>query len=98
MSVHRLTPVDAQSFWTAAKIPNDTILLFAFDGVAADVDAAIAEVRARAGRCTELTVRIADSRSWAYPAWVECGVDETQFAVHDLDEPTWSRCLSAVSH
>lgn len=34
----RLAPADAQMFWMSAKIPNDTFLVFGFDGVPADLD------------------------------------------------------------
>ena len=97
MTAPRLTPADAQTFWTAAKIPNDTILLFAFAGVPADVDEAVAEAKARAARCAELTVRVDDSAALRYPVWAPCAVDDGQFAVHELDEPAWDGCLSAVS-
>ncbi len=33
MTVRRLAAVDAQTYWLSAKIPNDTLLLYGFDGV-----------------------------------------------------------------
>ena len=69
MSTQRLTPIDAQTFWTSAKIPNDTFLLFGFAGVPADLEQAIDEARARASSCEELSVRVEDRGGWAYPAW-----------------------------
>ena len=96
MTAQRLTPVDAQTFWMSAKIPNDTFLLFGFAGVPADLDQALEEVRLRAGRCAALCVRVDDRARLAYPAWATRAVDGRQFVVHDLDDPTWSRCLAAI--
>jgi hypothetical protein len=92
----RLTPIDAQTFWTSAKIPNDTFLLFGFAGVPTDLEQALAEVMARAGECAELTVRVDDPGGLAYPAWVRCDVDPAQFVVHELEDATWSGCLAAI--
>ena len=96
MTAQRLTPVDAQTFWMSAKIPNDTFLLFGFAGVPADLDQALEEVRLRAGRCAALCVRVDDRGGLAYPVWATRVVDRTQFVVHDLDDPTWSGCLAAI--
>src|SRR6478735_1002054 len=96
MTAQRLTPVDAQTFWMSAKIPNDTFLLFGFAGVPADLDQALEEVRLRAGRCAALCVRVDDRARLAYPAWATRAVDGRQFVVHYLDDPTWSRCLAAI--
>ncbi|WP_319450577.1 MULTISPECIES: WS/DGAT domain-containing protein [unclassified Mycobacterium] len=96
MSTHRLTPADAQTFWTAAKIPNDTFLLFGFAGVPADLDLALAEAMGRAAQCAELTVRVDDPGGLSYPAWAPCGVDPAQFVVHELEDATWSGCLAAT--
>ena len=70
MTTRRLTPIDAQAFWLAAKIPNDTFLLFGFAGVPADPAQVLDDVAARARRCPDLTVRIDDHRPWDYPALV----------------------------
>jgi hypothetical protein len=96
VSTHRLTPVDAQTFWTAAKIPNDTFLLFGFAGVPADLDRALAEVMGRAAECAELTVRVDDPGGLSYPTWAQCGVDPAQFVLHELEDATWSGCLAAT--
>src|SRR5882757_5790112 len=96
MSTHRLTPADAQTFWTSAKIANDTFLLFGFAGVPADLDRALAEAMGRAAECAELTVRVDDPGGLSYPAWARCGVDPTQFVVHELEDATWSGCLAAT--
>lgn len=97
MSTQRLTPVDAQTFWLSAKIPNDTFLLFGFDGVPADVEQAVAQVMTRARAMPSLTVRIADRGFLTYPAVVRRDVDRAQFVVHDLEDPTWAGCLDAVT-
>jgi hypothetical protein len=96
MTTGRLTPIDAQTFWLAAKIPNDTFLLFAFGGIAADLERTLEDVADRARSCPDLGVRIDDHGSWTYPAWVRREVDRSQFVVHDLEDPTWTGCLSAV--
>jgi hypothetical protein len=96
VSTHRLTPVDAQTFWTSAKIPNDTFLLFGFASVPDDLDQALGAAMARAAGCAELTVRVDDRGGLAYPAWARCGVDPSQFVVHQLDDATWSGCLAAT--
>jgi hypothetical protein len=95
--MRRLTPVDAQTFWMSAKIPNDTVLLYGFAGVPDDLERALEQVRERARGCSELSVRVDDGSALAYPRWLECGVDPSQVVVHDLDDPTWAGCLSAVS-
>jgi hypothetical protein len=97
MSTQRLTPIDAQTFWTSAKIPNDTFLLFGFAGVAGRLDQAIDEARGRASVCAELFVRVDDRGGWAYPAWARRDVDAGQFVVHDLEDPSWAACLATIS-
>jgi hypothetical protein len=97
VSTHRLTAVDAQTFWTSTKIPNDTFLLFGFAGVPADLDQALEAASARAAECAELTVRVEDPGGWHYPAWIQRGVDPTQFVVHELEHATWACCLAAVA-
>lgn len=96
MTQERLTPIDAQTFWLAGKIPNDTFLLFGFDGGPADVAETLDDLAARARTSPELSVRVGDDGSWGYPRWVHREVDRSQFVVHELDEPTWTGCLTAV--
>ncbi|MCV7419708.1 DUF1298 domain-containing protein [Mycobacterium yunnanensis] len=96
MTANRLTPFDAQTFWLAAKIPNDTVLMFGFAGVPADLERALAEVEARAAGCPELAWRI-DDGSRGYPRWVHRGGDRSQFVVHDLPERTYEACLAAIA-
>ena len=93
VSADRLTAVDAQTFWMSDKIPNDTFLLFAFAGVPADPDAALAQLRARAATVSELTVRIDDGSPLLYPQWVPSGVDDAQIVVRGA--ATWAGCLDA---
>lgn len=90
-----LTPVDAQMFWMAAKIPSDQFLLYAFDGVPADVDAAVAAVRGRAAGCTELLVKVTDDRFWSFPQWVRAQVDDAWVVHHTAAD--WQSCLDAVA-
>jgi hypothetical protein len=96
MTVRRLSAVDAQTYWMSAKIPNDTVLLYGFAGVPADLDKALGEIAARADGCTDLTMRIDDGGRFTYPAWVHRDVDRSQFVVHDLEDRTWQACLAQV--
>ena len=48
MRANRLTAVDAQMFWMSSRMPNDTFLLYGFDGVPADLPAALGELAAQA--------------------------------------------------
>jgi hypothetical protein len=93
----RLAPADAQMFWMSAKIPNDTFLVFGFDGVPADLDRALDDLVARAHTSPDLSQRIEDSSRWRYPSWVPCPVDRARFTVHAPGERTWAGCLAAVS-
>ena len=79
MPVRRLSAVDAQTYWMSAKIPNDTVLLYGFAGVPADLEQAIEEIAARARGCSDLTVRIDDGGPLTYPAWVHRDVDRSLF-------------------
>jgi hypothetical protein len=97
MSTRRLTPTDAQTYWLSAKIPNDTFLLFGFAGVPPDLDVVLDDVASCARRHPDLTVCIEDGGFLTYPALVHGNVDRTQFVVHDIADPTWAGCLSAVS-
>ena len=96
MTTRRLTPIDAQTFWLATKIPNDTFLLFGFAGVPTDLASTLDDVEARASGCPDLSVRVDDRGGWGYPSWVRRDVDRSQFVVHDLEDHTWAACLVAV--
>ena len=50
MTVRRLSAVDAQTYWMSAKIPNDTVLLYGFAGVPADLDRRIEQIAVRGPR------------------------------------------------
>ncbi|OFJ51980.1 DUF1298 domain-containing protein [Mycolicibacterium grossiae] len=92
-----LTAVDAQTLWLSSVVPSDQYLLYAFDGVPADVDGAVAEVCGRARACPDAAVRVADRGRWRYPAWVPADVDRGWATVDRLDDPTWTGCLRAVT-
>jgi hypothetical protein len=96
MPVRRLSAVDAQTYWMSAKIPNDTVLLYGFAGVPADLERAIEEIAARARGCDDLTLRIDDGGSLTYPAWVRRDVDRSLFAVYDIEDRTFGACLAKV--
>lgn len=95
--MRRLAAVDAQAYWMSVKIPNDQFLLYGFAGAPADLRAALRQVRARAGECDDLRIRVAERGFLTYPAWVRGGVGDSHFAVHQLDDPTWAGCLAAVA-
>jgi hypothetical protein len=96
MAPRRLSAVDAQTFWMSAKIPNDTVLLYGFAGVPADLEQALEQIAERARGCTDLTVRVGDDGFLMYPAWVHRDVDRSLFVVHDIEDPTWASCLAQV--
>jgi hypothetical protein len=92
-----MSPVDAQMFWMSKKIPSDQFLVFGFDGPAADVGAAVAEVRSRAEACAELRLRVVDDCGIRYPRWVDGGVVlPAQFDVR-TGGLSWAACLDRVS-
>ncbi|OMC35787.1 DUF1298 domain-containing protein [Mycobacterium sp. GA-1841] len=94
--MRRLAAIDAQNWWMSAKLPNDQFLLYGFDGLPADLGAAVAEIRTRAQRCPDLTVCIRDDCALTYPVWAPRPVREDQFAVH-RGELEWNECLDAVA-
>ncbi|BDX30732.1 hypothetical protein TUM20985_12790 [Mycobacterium antarcticum] len=96
MTQERLTPIDAQTFWFADKIPNDTFLMFGFAGGPTDLAQTLGDLEARARGWPDLSVRIDDRGGWGYPSWVRRDADRSQFVVHDLDDRTWAACLDAV--
>ena len=96
MPVRPLSAVDAQTYWMSAKIPNDTVLLFGFAGVPAQLEVAIEEIAARACGCPDLTVRVDDAGFLTYPVWVDREVDRSMFAVHDLEDRSFQGCLDRV--
>jgi hypothetical protein len=97
VAANRLTAVDAQMFWMSARMPNDTFLLYGFDGVPADLDAAIGQLIIDARTSPDLSQRIDDGSRWQYPAWVHHEVSAAQFTVHQLSDTSWTGCLAAVS-
>ncbi|OBK73871.1 DUF1298 domain-containing protein [Mycobacterium sp. 1274761.0] len=91
----RLAAVDAQTYWMSAKVPNDQFLLYGFDGVPADFERAVAEVRDRAAGCAELRLLVRDGSAFTYPAWVTGDV-AGQFITQELADNSWSGCLESV--
>ncbi len=92
----RLAPVDAQTLWMSAKIPNDQFLLYGFAGDPGGLHGVLAGLRTRAAACADLRLRIADDCVARYPRWVDGGVDEAQFAVR-MSGLQWAGCLDAVA-
>ncbi len=97
MSVHRMAAVDAQFYWMSAKVPNDEFLLYAFDGEPSDLGGAIERVCRRARSCPELTMRLQEGRSIAYPRWVPAPLGPDQVVRHELADHSWQACLAAVA-
>lgn len=91
-----MAAVDAQFYWMSAKIPNDQFLLYAFASQPADVRKAIDEVRARAGACPDLAMRVDDGCMLTYPTWVPADVEPDQVVCHELVDDTWRGCLDVV--
>src|SRR4051794_17925021 len=90
MHVRRLTAVDAQTYWLSAKMPNDLLLMYGFDGTPTDLDVAIEKIRCRADGCGELRLRVRDGHALTYPEWASVDVDARQFTVHHLDDNSWT--------
>ena len=97
MFARRLSPVDAQTHWMSAKIPNDQFLLYGFAGVPSELERALHEIRERARGCPELRLRVQERSVLTYPPWVAGEVSADQFVVHDLADSTWLGCLDAVA-
>lgn len=90
-----MAAIDAQFYWMAAKIPSDQFVLYAFAGVPADLDGAIAEVLDRARATPDLTIRVADAGALCYPRWVPMP-DDTDVIGHRAAEDSWTGCLDAL--
>lgn len=91
-----MAAVDAQFYWMSAKVPSDQFLLYAFAGVPAEVDGAVAEVLGRGRACRDLMMAIDDSRTLTYPIWSEVPAPADVIR-HPLDDDTWAGCLQAVA-
>lgn len=96
MTAHRMAAVDAEFYWMSAKVPNDDVQLWAFDGQPADLGAAIDEVLRRARACPDLMMRVHDGCALTYPQWVPAPVRREQVVCHDLADRSWHGCLAAV--
>lgn len=89
-----MTATDAQFYWMSAKIPSDQFLLYAFAGVPADLDAAIADVLDRARAIPDLDIRVADAGALRYPRWVPMS---EPISANRHRAPSWAGCLDAVA-
>ena len=88
----KLAAVDAQSYWLSAKIPNDQVLLYVFDGAPA-AEPVLAQLRRRAAVCHDLRLRILDDHPARAPRWVFA--DVPAFVEHG--GTTWGACLHTVA-
>ncbi|MBB3753223.1 hypothetical protein FHT44_005742 [Mycolicibacterium sp. BK634] len=93
----RMTAVDAQMFWLSAVIPNDQLVLYAFDGSPDASDAAVEELMRRAQACDELRLKVVDDGGWRYPLWSPRDVGAEQFVVHHAGGVDWQGCLDAAA-
>ncbi|OBF30121.1 DUF1298 domain-containing protein [Mycobacterium sp. ACS4331] len=91
----RLEPVDAQTYWLAAKLPSDQFPLYAFAGAVDIGEELLDGLARRAAACPDLGVRIEDDCALRYPRWVPAPPTRTQFVVHD-GVRDWAGCLDAV--
>ncbi len=91
-----MAAVDAQFYWTSAKVPSDEFLLYAFDGAPADLEQAIEQVCRRARACPALTMRVEDGNALTYPRWVPAAVGSENVVCHDLADQSWDGCLAAL--
>ncbi|MGV0750157.1 DUF1298 domain-containing protein [Mycolicibacter minnesotensis] len=92
-----MTAIDAQFYWMSAKIPSDQFLLYAFAGLPADLDAAIAEVLDRARMIPDFSIRIADAGALRYPRWVPITEPREDVAAIRAPGDSWAGCLDAVA-
>ncbi|UVO11251.1 DUF1298 domain-containing protein [Mycobacterium sp. SVM_VP21] len=92
-----MTAIDAQFYWMSAKIPSDQFLLYAFAGVPADLDDAIAAMLDRARTIPDLTIRVADAGALRYPRWVSLTEPIEDVAAIRAPEDNWAGCLDAVA-
>ena len=90
-----MTAIDAQFYWMSAKIPSDQFLLYAFAGVPADLDQAIAAVLDRAASIPDLTIRVADAGALRYPRWVPI-TEPVSARRHRAPGDSWAGCLDAL--
>ncbi|MFL0180764.1 MULTISPECIES: DUF1298 domain-containing protein [unclassified Mycobacterium] len=92
-----MTAIDAQFYWMSAKIPSDQFLLYAFAGVPADLDDAIADVLDRSRTIPDLAIRVADAGALRYPRWVPLTELSEDLAATRAPGDNWAGCLDAVA-
>ena len=94
MLSERVAAADAQFLWLSAKVPNDQLLVYVFDGKPA-IAGALAQARLNAEGCADLRLRIRDDVPWRYPRWEAGDVTDEQFVVHE--EVDWTECLDRLA-
>jgi len=92
-----MAAADAQMLLLSAKMANDQFVLYAFEGVPDDLDAAVAQLRHRAQTCAELQLRVIDKNPWRFPRWVTGTISAGHFMVHPSVGDDWQGCLDRVS-
>lgn len=95
VSAERVTAADAQLLWLSARVPNDQLLVYVFDGKPA-IPRALAQARENAEHCPDLRLRIRDDSPWRYPRWVRTDVSDEQFVVHQ-ESGEWADCLNVLA-
>ncbi|BBY59588.1 DUF1298 domain-containing protein [Mycolicibacterium sarraceniae] len=91
-----MTAVDAQMLWMSAVIPNDQIVVYAFNGAPHTPEAAVDELRQRAQACDELRLRAVEAGRWRYPRWSRGEVGTDQFVIHHPQGLDWQGSLEAA--
>lgn len=95
MSSERVTAADAQFLWLSAKVPNDQLLVYVFDGKP-DIPTALAQARRNAEVCADLRLRIREDAPWRYPRWESGDIGDEQFVVHG-EVGDWTDCLDRLA-
>lgn len=91
-----MAAVDAQMFWMSAHVPNDQVLLYAFEGSSSVVGDAVHQRWRRAQSCPDLGLRVVDDSVWRYPCWEAVNIGADQFVTHP-GGLGWRGCLDAVT-
>jgi WS/DGAT C-terminal domain len=91
-----MAAVDAQFYWMSAKLHNDDFMLYAFDGVPADLEQATEQVIHRARACPDLGLRVHEGSPLRYPQWVPTAVGPEWVVRHPLVDRSWDGLLEAV--
>jgi WS/DGAT C-terminal domain len=96
VSGNKLAPNDAWWYWAGKKIPSDQFMVYAFDGMPAAIDQAVADLLHNARSTPDMQLRV-NTRPFGSPSWARCEVDASQVVVHRLQEPAWPTLLRKLA-